>query len=200
MTFSESFTVPGDAPDAGGASAREFQLGRGEAIFQAGDDGCAWKILRGAVRLDHRSRAEPCCVSLAAAGDIIGIDAALKGQHGYHATALTSCTIIPWHPLRLPGGKDALLQALARSEARMAEMVRLRSGRAQARVHRFLSMLGDTPAELPPLQDIADVTGLSMETVSRTVSTLADEGVIALDGKQRAQRILRVGTLDFAGA
>lgn len=74
----------------------------------------------------------------------------------------------------------------------MAETLALRVGRAQDRIHRFLHLLGCAPLELPKLQDIADITGLTLATVSRTLTAMSLAGILRLEGRQRAQRITHI--------
>ncbi|MFT0547778.1 Crp/Fnr family transcriptional regulator [Allopusillimonas ginsengisoli] len=169
------------------------RINRGEIVFRAGACGTAWLILQGAARLDHGAQGgSEGWASLAVAGDIIGAGVLLRQDYTHTATALTSCVIRPWLPGETKESKEALLQALVRAEHRVSEAVLLRSGTAQQRIHRFLALLGDMPLELPTLQDTADMTGLTKETVSRTVSAMAQTGLIGLTGKQRAQFVVSI--------
>ena len=70
-------------------------------------------------------------------------------------------------------------------EARAAfeRVVALRSGQAIERIRRLIRLLlpqasAVARAELPPLRDIAEITALTAETVSRTLSGLRRQKVI----------------------
>lgn len=169
------------------------RIARGKNVFREGESGVAWLITQGAIRLDHR--AQKGCdswTSLAVAGDVIGTGVLLSSGYDHTATALTSCVVRPWLPSDVEEGKAVLLHTLVRAEHRVSEAVLLRSGTAQQRVLRFLALLGSMPLELPTLQDTADITGLTKETVSRTLSAMAQTGLIGLTGKQRAQFVVSI--------
>lgn len=83
------------------------------------------------------------------------------------------------------------MATLAKVERRAAEVIALRCGQAADRVRRLVMMLAHTPEEepanqpaaelrvvLPSRQDMADITALSLETVSRMVSQLRQAGIL----------------------
>lgn len=196
------------------------QLARGEGLYTAGSAGVAWCLLSGSVRLDRAGiDGEQGFASIAVKGDVIGAETLLFGQYTFSATALAPCVLAPW-----PGGKvgrdaqstpftqsadETLLHTLARAERRAAEVIALRCGQAAGRVGRLVSMLAQTPAvyeprvaddvddlqvALPSLQDMAEITALTLETVSRMVSRLRESGVLAplRGGTRPAGRIFAV--------
>lgn len=178
----------------------------GEAIYRAGAPGSAWRVAAGVVRLDSPDASgEAGFASLAVTGDIIGCETLLFGTYAFSAQALTHCQLSPW-----PGGCTAasgasLLHSFAQAQRRAADLVALRSGQAADRVLGLIRLLaGNTPAAtaaevvLPTRQDIADITALRFETVSRIIKGLERARVlqrIRVDGVH-ASRSFRV---DFAG-
>ncbi len=161
--------------------ARYFKSG--QRIHDAGAEGSAWRVSSGVVRfhLIDESDSEPFA-GLALGGEIVGVEALLFGRYSYRATALTDCELSPW-----PGGatteRDSLLHALTLAEHRAARVVALRSGQAIERIRRLIRLLlpqasAVARAELPPLRDIAEITALTAETVSRTLSELRRQKVI----------------------
>ncbi len=165
---------------------------RGDTIFLAGKPGHAWRLSEGCVRLDRKTYHEASWAGLAIAGDIIGMETLIDSLYTYTASAVTSCTLCAWAPPAPSMTDGRLTHALIRSEQRMAETLALRVGRAQDRIHRFLHLLGCAPLELPKLQDIADITGLTLATVSRTLTAMSLAGILRLEGRQRAQRITHI--------
>lgn len=145
-------------------------------------------LLQGSVRLDR-----PDCVDetgfagIAVKGDILGAEVLLLGRYTYTATALTDCVVAPWPgEARLPEPLE-LLGALTRAERRAADAIALRCGEAANRVHRLvalmkLSLSARTLSRLmlPALRDMADITALTVGTVSRTLVRMEMEGL--LDG------------------
>jgi len=73
-----------------------------------------------------------------------------------------------------------------------ADILALRTGRAADRVARLLSIMSFgvvgrrtlAGQVLPRLRDIAEITGLTIETVSRTIKQLRGEGLPGLTGGQ----------------
>ena len=171
-----------DSADMPTPDARRIK--RGQRIHDAGAEGSAWRVSSGVVRfhLIDESGSEPLFAGLALGGEIVGVEALLFGRYSYRATALTDCELSPW-----PGGatteRDSLLHALTLAEHRAARVVALRSGQAIERIRRLIRLLlpqasAVARAELPPLRDIAEITALTAETVSRTLSGLRRQKVI----------------------
>lgn len=163
---------------------RRFQAGA--PIYAIGAAGLAWRVERGSVRLDTAGTSgEACFASLAIAGDIIGSEAMLFGAYAFAASALTHCQISPW-PEGAPAASGAsLLQSLATAQRRAADLVALRGGQALDRVVGLIRLMAATigdsaPASvvLPTRQDIADITALRLETVSRIIKGLERAGML----------------------
>lgn len=167
-------------------------IATGEILYETGSEGAAWRVLAGSVRLDRTTaEGKPGFASLAIRGDIIGAETMLFGAYSFTATALAPCTLTSW-----PEGEGApapagdLLKTLVGAERRAAEVIALRYGQAAERVKRLVMLLAAPGAEcagsvrsplqvtLPPRQDMADITALTLETVSRMVSGLRRSGVL----------------------
>ena len=158
----------------------------GEAIYRAGTTGVAWRLNHGVIRLDTTAASgQPAFASLAIAGDILGCETLLFGTYTFSATALTDCRLTQW-----PEGvndNDSLLASLAHAQRRAADLVALRGGQAIDRVLGLVRLLIDGAGRviLPTRQDIADITDLRFETISRIVKQLERSKVltpIRIDG------------------
>ena len=159
-------------------------MAAGQPIYQAGCAGMAWRVRHGVVRLDTpTTKGEAAFASLAMAGDILGCETLLFGAYTFTASALTQCALSPW-PEGEPGVPgETLLESLAMAQRRAAELVALRGGQATDRVLGLIRLLADGAGQvvLPTRQDIADITDLRFETISRIIKTL-----------QRSQRLTPV--------
>jgi CRP-like cAMP-binding protein len=171
--------------------AATLRFDSGQLIQEAGDAGSAWRVANGVVRFDAiNPGGEPTYAGLAMEGDIVGADTLLFGRCSFRTTALTPCELVPW-PGAAQAERDSLLNALMLGERRAARVVALRSGQAVERIRRLLGVFlpQATPAvfstELPPLRDMAEITALTIETVSRTLSGLRRQGVIEPESERR---------------
>lgn len=178
------------------------QLAAGEGLFHAGADGLAWRLNRGVVRLDNVSSASDASfASLAVPGDILGCETLLFGCYTFSATALTQCQLSPWPEGAGALAGESLLASLAQAQQRAAEVVALRGGQAVDRVLGLIRLFTDSAGQvvLPTRQDIADITDLRFETISRIIKALERTRVllpIKVDGVH-ATRSFRV---DLAAA
>lgn len=153
----------------------------GEAIYRSGCDGLAWRVRNGVVRLDAvAASGDASFASLAIAGDIIGCESLLFGAYTFSASALTQCDLSPWPEGEAAAG-ESLLQSLAIAQKRAADVVALRGGEAVARVVNLIRLLADASGSvvLPTRQDIADITDLRFETISRIIKKLERAEVLA---------------------
>lgn len=179
-------------PFAAVASTAPLGFERGQRIHDAGAMGFPWRVRQGVVRFDtaEADDGELSFAGLAMAGDLVGAEVLMFGRYAFRATALTACQLEPWPP-SLEQGEDSLLQALARSERRAADIVALRSGQAMARVCRLIELLlpssatAPQRADLPPLRDMAEITALTIETVSRMLSGLRRLGALEPERERR---------------
>lgn len=154
----------------------------GAALYQAGHEGHAWRVRHGVVRLDTLNPAgETAFASLAIAGDILGCETLLFGTYTFSAAALTRCELTPWPEGESAAAGESLLASLAIAQRRAADVVALRGGQAIDRVIGLIRLLTD-PGDrviLPTRQDIADITNLRFETISRLIKGLERSGVLA---------------------
>ncbi len=171
---------------------RLVSFARGQRLYAAETRGNAWRVLSGSVRLDrHQPDGEQSFASLAISGDIIGAETLLFGHYTFTATALSPAMIAPWPEGRAALAGDSLLATLTKAERRAAEVITLRCGQAAERVRRLVMMLAHAPEKnpenptaaelrvvLPSRQDMADITALKLETVSRMVSQLRQAGIL----------------------
>ncbi len=171
---------------------------RGEDIFSMGDRAeHGYRIVSGCVRMvglmeDGRRHVTEFLLP----GDLFGFD--VVDSHHLAAEAVSD-TIVTCYPRRTidslargdenlaRGLRDHMLGNLKKAHARMFLLGR---GSAGERVAAFLQDMvgrdgrgGDGRIELPMTRaDIADHLGLTLETVSRTISQLGRLGVIAVAG------------------
>ena len=181
-------------------SARHCAVGDG--IYHAGHAGLAWRVQRGVVRLDMATASgDAAFASLAIAGDIIGCETMLFGAYTFSASALTHCELAPWPEGNTAPASDSLLQSLATAQKRAAEVVALRGGEAISRVVGLIRLLADDAGHviLPARQDIADITDLRFETISRLIKRL-ERAHVLLPRKMNGVHATRSFGVDFAQA
>lgn len=174
----------------------------GETIYAAGDQGPAWRIRSGAVRLDRIAGDERSFAGLALKGDVLGAESLLFGCYSFDARAIGAVELEPWLATNQAPSGETLLQMLAATEKRAAETLALRAGEALDRVRQLMVLLArnrdDSPLlVIPGLKDMAEITSLTMETVSRAISRLRKAGLLQKRGRQVS---LKLGDLEFAGA
>jgi CRP-like cAMP-binding protein len=133
------------------------------------------------LRLDTTTKAgDLSFASLAIAGDIVGCETMLFGAYTFSASALTHCELSPWPEGEPAGSSESLLESLALAQRRAADVIALRGGQASERVLGLIRLLGDGAGRvvLPTRQDIADITDLRFETISRIIKGLERVGVL----------------------
>lgn len=143
-------------------------------------------------------------------GDVLGFDGLCRGVHQTTAVALEDSTVygLATHelellPARSPGLARALYGAISRElvdAARIADM--MAAVASETRLARFLVWCsdralerGESPRRLHlrmGRRDIASLLGVAHETVSRSFSLLASDGVLQVDNRE-------VEVLDAAG-
>jgi len=182
----------------------------GKSIFAAGAAGTAWRVVSGSVRLN---RTEPdgtaMFANLAVAGDVIGAETLLFGTYTFAAVALSPCLLTPWPGGEASPARESLLLTLAQAERRAADVIALRCGQAADRIKRLVRLLAENataagsgaPAwqvALPGLKDMAEITALTVETVSRSISGLRRAGMLAPQGERRGCRPARLCLVDVS--
>jgi CRP-like cAMP-binding protein len=182
--------LPGEGRDRGVV----LKLRKGEIIYTQGDAACDWfEVASGTVRTcflyadGHRQ-----LTGFFYPGDVFGIEA---GSYQSSAEAVTAVTLHRYSrgaPGEIgqpdaPPAPAALQRALRTAQACIFLLGRRT---ASERVAAFLlataQRLGrDRPLQLPMSRsDIADHLGLTIHTVSRTLSEFVRRGIISLDGPQ----------------
>ncbi|MDD2883958.1 MAG: Crp/Fnr family transcriptional regulator [Dechloromonas sp.] len=160
-------------------SIQQFDVS--EAIYANGGEGLAWRVRKGVVRLDTVApQNKRHFASLAIAGDIIGCETLLFGCYTFSASALTPCELAPWPEGDRNRSNDTLLDVLAKTQQRAAELIALRGGQAIDRVLGLARLLADPAGNviLPTRQDIAEITDLRFETISRIIKQLERAGTL----------------------
>jgi CRP/FNR family transcriptional regulator len=182
------------------SSGQTARLERDEMLFCEGDDAAAlYVILSGTVR---------CCKVLAdgrrqisgfyQAGDLLGLS--LGDAHFYSAEAVTPVRLRRLGRVQLESMMDEQphlrrrLLSIAAGELAAAQNQMLLLGRKTARERICTFLLGRAGSggavELPMSRtDIADYLGLTIETVSRTLSQLRSAGLIRMSGLSRLKLI-----------
>lgn len=173
---------------------------KGEIIFSQGDPGDCWfEVISGTVRTCHfHIDGHRQLTGFFYQGDVFGVE---YGSRDAAAEAVTN-TVLARRPasnggLDAPGQNRALERALDSANQCIFLLGRRN---ASERVAAFLliaakrlSAIGSVP--LPMTRgDIADHLGLTIHTVSRTISGFVRQGLIELDGPQSC-RLLDPGRL-----
>ena len=172
---------------------------------------CVYRVLKGVVRTyrilnDGRRQISEFFLP----GDVFGLEAG--ADHRTSAEAVSDCEVIAIRRSQLAerAASDAAtahkLWALTMHHLRRSEEHMLVLGRKSAceRLAWFLMDMSERiPApdrlELPvSRQDIADFLGLTIETVSRTMTQLQDDEVIALEGCRQVLMRDKQALLDLA--
>ena len=144
-------------------------------------------------------------------GDLLGIDGLHNQHYASQASALTDCdlVVIPFRELTSLGHQNAMLEnwlyrAVSRELVREHAVVgMLGTMGAEARVARFLVALSERFAAIGyspncfnlrmTRQEIGSYLGLTIETVSRSLSALHDAGLIHIN--QRAVEVCDLAAL-----
>ncbi len=140
-------------------------------------------------------------LSFAQAGDLLGFESLHHGRHPCSAIALENCTVYTLHTSGLPHllGRNPMLDealhgALGRQLGRSAETLEMMAAVASdVRLARFLLWLSERKAQAGQShrrlqlrmarRDIASFLGIAHETVSRSFTTLAENGYITVDNR-----------------
>ena len=170
--------------ESGSGAIRDIH--RGGILFTAGTSTGVWRILSGAVRLDHVDGIGSGFVRLAVAGDCVGEETLAGGSHLSDARAVVHC-----QAQRLATGEGADGSALAagilqRQHQRFLDVVRLRTGTVSDRLRCLFAMLaggsaraiGTFACPVPTLADLAAIVDAAPETVSRALGDFRRDGVL----------------------
>lgn len=193
------------------ASAGQHRLfAKGEELFGESDaTEFFYKIVSGAVRSskllsDGRRQIDAFHMP----GDMVGLEAG--PEHRFTAEAVEDTMVLAFRRCRLgeltasdADFGDEVMMAMMRSlERAQNHMLLLGRKTAQEKIATFLLDMADRLAggadhvELPMQRtDIADHLGLTIETVSRTLTQFARDGVIGLDAGSRSVDLLDLPAL-----
>ena len=186
-------------------------------LFREGDAaGHLYEVIAGTLRLTRvLETGRRQVVAFAHPGDVVGFPAG--GLHHADCEALTEATVIAHAGSALTGaGRDPELRQSLQAAA-LAEIAQLqdhllllaRKG-AAGKLASFLGDLADRRGAAGPdgialdlempRADIADYLCLTIETVSRTLTRMCDEGLIVRDGAARLIVTDRAGLERMASA
>jgi CRP-like cAMP-binding protein len=166
---------------------------RGSLIYHADTQGEAWRVVSGSVRLDRSGIDGLSFGGLAVSGDIIGMETLMFGRYSFAARALSLCTLERWTDDKWSAPSDNLLWMLTHAQQRAAQLIAMRCGRPIERIRRLMCLLARPAPEgqgtriaVPRLSDMAEITNLTPETVSRTLSELRRQGEIERTNREMA--------------
>lgn len=200
------------ASDPLGVEGVRMTYARNEEIFgEAEPAGSVYRVLKGVVRTyrilaDGRRQIAEFFLP----GDVFGLEAGL--EHRTSAEAVNDCEVLAIRRSQLgeraaaDGSTAHKLWALTLNHLRRSEEHMLVLGRKSA-CERLAWFLMDMSLRIPapdrvdlPMsrQDIADFLGLTIETVSRTMTQLQDEGVIALASSRQVVMCDKTALTDLA--
>ena len=179
-------------------------LNRGDALFRSGDSFVNLYVVRsGTIRTTQPGAAgDEQVIGFHLPGELVGLDAIADDHHHCEAVALerTSVCMLPFGDLqavaaRVPGLQWQFNRLISRELVQDQEhLMALGRRTARERVALFVHSLserfetagydGGAFRLAMSREDIANYLGLALETVSRLLSKLADEGLIEVDRRQ----------------
>lgn len=155
--------------------------------------GPVWQVEQGALRLDRVSREGARFVQLALPGDLLGLEVLAALPYAYSVRAVVPSRV---RPRALSGDSErrlAMMEGLLQQQARIEELVSLRTGPAQDRMKHLILLLAPEDAAgwqsdeahraLPTIKDMAAIIDTAPETVSRIFANLKRTQL--LDSRQR---------------
>lgn len=187
----------------------------GETVYFAGQKGPAYRVTKGNIRLDHTDEeGEISFASMAIQEDLLGAEVLLGHSYQFNAHALVDTEIEVWQePSEL--WEIALAKELLKSNQRNAEVISLRCGQAIDRIIKLIKLMvpGYQQAaneqlainiSLPALREAAEMTGLTIETVSRCLTSLRKQGFLqpipGARGNIRNQFVLNLNNVEALAA
>ena len=179
-------------------------LEQGETLFRAGQDlGSLFVAREGAFKTVATNQdGDAQVIGFHLPGELMGLDALGSGHHACEAQALTRATVceIPLTQLesvcaKVPGLQHQLLRIIGQGINRdQTHMEMLGRRQAPERLALFLYGLSERYRQLGrpgdqfmlPMsrEDIASYLGMVIETVSRTLTKMQDDGIISVRGRQ----------------
>lgn len=140
---------------------------RGEQVIRPGRMSMPMVVVSGALRLDLPGEDEST-ITLALPGDLLGIEMLLGQLSRSRGVALIATEVALLGPVPQDQWLALLGRQLLSARQRQMHLARLRHGAAADRVETLLGLLEG--GQLPRLTDIAALTDLAPETVSRHLS------------------------------
>ena len=198
--------------DALGVDGVRMSYGRNTEIFGEGEPAaCVYRVLKGVVRTSRNlADGRRQVAEFFLPGDVFGL--AEGDEHRVSAEAVSDCEVVSIRRSQLADRAMAssvtghklwslTLHHLRRSEEHMLVLGRKNAGERLAWF--LIDMSERIPApdrvDLPmSRQDIADYLGLTIETVSRTMTQLQDDGLITLPSCRQVVLRDRRGLVDLA--
>lgn len=191
-------------------------LARGDVLFHAGQAlGSLFVAREGAFKtIAINENGDTQVIGFHLPGELMGLDALGSSFHICEAQALTRAEVceVPLSQLEsvakeVPGLQRQLLRIMGQSMSRDQQHIELLGKRnAQERLAVFLHQISERYRALGrsasqfmlPMsrEDIASYLGLVIETVSRTLGKMQDDGIIAVHGREI--RILDAAWLNAA--
>lgn len=202
-----------NAPEPLRAAGTVVQVAEGREIFAEGDNtDLFYKVISGVVRVcKFLSDGRRQIAAFQVAGDVFGIE--LGADRELSAEAVSDCTLVVYRRRNIEqlASKDETIsrqmfqfamQSL--SQATGHSLLLARRGAAEKVAAFLLDWQGRTGEKSTvhlamTRQEIADYLGLTIETVSRSLSQLERDGVIALHNS-RDVRILNTDALEDLAA
>jgi CRP/FNR family nitrogen fixation transcriptional regulator len=175
-------------------SCPTFRYIADEEIYAQGDEvRRLYRLLEGVVRTSRcNSDGRRQVGGFYYPGDVFGLE--MGHEHQYSAEALSDCRLESISSGANLGENSAALAEITRQELRKASDHVMLLGRKTAREKVALFLMSyaarnrDADVDLPMgRQDIADYLGLTVETVSRMLTQLQGESVIAFPAVRRFQ-------------
>jgi len=180
---------------------RPAPLARNQSLFHTGDPFRSIFVVRsGSLKtVQYAHDADAQIMGFHLPGEVLGLDAIATNSHHCDAIALerTSVCAVPMNDIertasRVPSLQRQLHRIMSREMAHdRAHMAALGRRAARDRLALFLYDLSyrlvqsghsGTAFQLPMLRDdIANYLGLALETVSRLLNQLADDGLVTID-------------------
>jgi CRP/FNR family transcriptional regulator, anaerobic regulatory protein len=179
-------------------------LKRGDVLYRAGQTLSSLYIAREGAFKSTLTNADGVAqvIGFQIPGELMGLDAMGRGIHECEVQALTNANVceIPLHELesvasQVPGLQHQLLRIIGQNIHRDHEHIEVLGRRsADERMALFLHGLLERYHQLGrpgnylvlPMsrEDIGNYLGLVIETVSRTLTKMQDEGLISVQGRQ----------------
>jgi CRP/FNR family nitrogen fixation transcriptional regulator len=185
------------------------RLSRDQELFGQGDKAaCVYKVVSGAMRAtrllaDGRRQVTEFHLP----GDVFGIE--LGAEHTAGAEAICETVVVSARRSNLSQDHDQAIllwrHAMGELQRSQAHLLTLGRRSAMERIAVFLVDLVERTGAGEQLslpmsrQDIADYLGLTIETVSRTLTRMQAQGLVALGGCRKVRLLKRADLADLCG-